>query len=167
MKQIELLTVFIRISVIALGIYLLRAVAGLFLYLDNNEPNAFYLMCSLYFIFFIVLVFLWFFPGTVSSKLLRNPEENLKSEHWSADQVLEVGCILLGIILFYWALTDAVDLLTFMYFLQNNSQGVSTIPYEYKAAIVTTGVEFILSLWLLVGSKGVIKTISKFRYGNR
>lgn len=108
-------------------------------------------------------VFLWLFPATVASKLLRDGSQPISSfgsiEHWQALVPIGVGL---------WVLARAVaDLgywLTFLV-LRGYDEMLERVPLDaYQiAGMVTTLIELVVGAWLLLSGPAVTALLLRTR----
>jgi len=112
-----------------------------------------------------VSAFLWFFPLTVARKLLPVMREPRSDTAIGSSTALSIGITLIGL----WFLADAISGVAFWLSLLVASRQVDANIFEWsieqKAKMASTGVELALSLFLVLGSNGVKRLISRFRYG--
>lgn len=106
---------------------------------------------------------LWFFPLTIARKLLPVLHEPRPPLSASGQDIEDTAIFVLGL----WVLAGAIpDAAYWGLFLQQvNQPGFAelTLPPEQFAAIVTTGVELVLGLWLVFGARGLIGAIRRLR----
>ncbi len=162
------LAVGVRLFAIALAIYSLKSMPGMYIYFDNENHQSAALMFAGLFVFLMLLaIILWKFPLTVASNIIPKAGNIEETANWSEKQVLVVGLILIGVYFFYYAISDAI----YWLYIWNYSQSFTGMEIELntdqKAKIFTTVVEFIFSLSLIFGSKGISNAIWYLRYAGK
>jgi hypothetical protein len=110
----------------------------------------------------IVALPLWFFPLTVAHKLLPVMRGDKKAISSETTPLIEVGCTLLGLWLLAAAISDVVYWSLFLFIVSHQSHDY-TLSAENIGAIITTIIEFAVALWLLLGYRGILETIRRFR----
>lgn len=114
----------------------------------------------------LLCAFLWFFPLTVARKLLPVMSERRSEEAIDASIALSLGLTLLGAWFFANALIDSSYWLVYLFRSRQVEDVALHWSHEQVAHMVSTGVELVVSLWLLVGSGGIKRLIYKLRRGD-
>lgn len=110
----------------------------------------------------IAALLLVLFPYSISDKVVFAA----KSENEFKTQIHEIEIVairILGLLLLYWAISDAVFHATNFMMLKPEVQSdfpLSAYNYPY---MITTVVEAICALWLLVGTRQVVYFLTKIR----
>ena len=164
MKPSQIVALFVRLFSIGLLIFAVRILApeifGLLTF-EYYEANIF-LAFVVAFVFFVA-VFLWKFPLFIASKLLSFGPDEQQSTNLSESSALRIGLILLGVYLFYWAVSDSF----FWAYMLMGQREILGHPLELgtqeQAMIFSTIVELVFSVFLLVGSKRIAKFLSGLR----
>lgn len=107
---------------------------------------------------------LWFFPASLATKLLPSAKNEVVSDGPPGPQDwLAVGTIGIGI----WLLSGAIlDAFYWSIFVGMNPFGdFSTLDADGKAAVITTGFQILLGVWLIVGGRGLAALLWKVRTG--
>lgn len=168
MNSFQIVAVAIRLLAVGLVVYWVQLFAGTLAYFwtvpESMVPG--YSAVS-----FLVVVFLsallWKFPGYFASRLLRGLEREEDPQTMTKESILSVGFILLGVLLLYLALSDTVYWI--IMWQQMKEMGVS---YNAKgigpanvASVITTVLEFVMALFLLLGGKKLSDLFYRLRYG--
>jgi hypothetical protein len=110
--------------------------------------------------------FLWFFPLTIARKLLPVMREPRSETALDTSTALSVGITLIGL----WWLAIAVADASYWATLIIRVAQTDTISFEWTheqiANMVTTVVELAIALTLVLGSNGIKRLISRYRYGS-
>ena len=158
----------VRLFAIALAIYSLKSMPGMYIYFDNeNYQSAAFMFAGLLVFLMLLAIFLWKFPLTVASNIIPNIENEEKKISWNEKELLTVGLILMGIFFFYNVISDAIYWLYIWNYSQSYTGMEIELNTEQKASIIATGVEFIVSIMLILGAKGVSSTIWHLRYAGK
>jgi hypothetical protein len=156
-----------------------RLFAIYFLFLNvRGAPTAFQMLsqpdgvgwASLYAIIMVVLLiftaFLWFFPLTIARKLLPVMRESRSATALDSSVVLSIGITLIGL----WFLANSLSDASFWLALIVRTTQIGTTGFEWSheqiAKMVSTAVELVISLGLVLGSSGVRQLIYRFRFGS-
>jgi hypothetical protein len=110
--------------------------------------------------------YLWFFPLTIARKLLPVMREPRSEESLDASVALALGITLIGL----WFLAQAVTKILYWAALaavvaRHHEDAFEWTPQQY-ASMVSTAVEFVVALTLVLGSNGIRKLLYRLRYGN-
>ncbi|MBV2135333.1 MAG: hypothetical protein KUF79_00835 [Candidatus Thiodiazotropha sp. (ex Ctena orbiculata)] len=158
----------VRLFAIALAIYSLKSMPGMYIYFDNeNYQSAAFMFAGLFVFLMLLAIFLWKFPLTVASNIIPNVENDEKSTTWNEKKLLVVGLILMGVYFFYYVISDAIYWLYIWNYSQSYTGMEIELNTEQKASIITTGVELIVSMLLIFGAKGVSNIIWHLRYAGK
>lgn len=107
-------------------------------------------------------IFLWLFPTMVVNTIVL-PSLDLKNIGGEWDTKAErIGVTILGLFLLFRALSDLVFNVA-SYII--DAPAVK-IQMNFQVAMITTIVEFILAVFLMLGSTGITNTIRKLRASN-
>jgi hypothetical protein len=116
-------------------------------------------------VLFLFTAFLWFFPLTVARKLLPVMREPRSETALDSSTALSIGITLLGL----WFLANALSNASFWLMLAFRTAQIDTTNFEWSAEqiarMVSTGVELVISLCLVLGSSGLKQLIYRLRYG--
>lgn len=167
MKLEHIVALAVRLFAIAVAIYTLRTGISLVPYFYDQEwVGASYSYAGLMLTLFLISVGLWMFPLTIARRLVafREPGEvDVKSA--SVDQIQTIAFSVLGLYLLYYVLSDIV----YWGFILFISLRDNVIPIELSinqiGLILATVVELIFVLFLLLGARGIVMLLRKFRYG--
>lgn len=119
-------------------------------------------------VFMAAGIFLWLFPAPAANTVIRGDGAGAETRLW-ADRLIEAGCILIGL---WWLIRAVSDLVYNVldkwardsspdYMQGYGGQGDS----EFVALMVATGVELVLAVVLIIGSRGVVGVIRSVRRG--
>ncbi len=132
--------------------------------LSSDDPDGWPLMGFFTVVQFGLCALLWFFPASIATKLLPSAKDEVVSAGPPGPQDwLAVGTIGIGIWLLSGAIPDAFYWSIFVG--MNPFGGFSTLDADGKAAVITTGFQNLLGVWLIVGGKGLAALLWKARTG--
>lgn len=106
---------------------------------------------------------LWFFPLTVARNVLpvlKHPAPALSAD---AKAIEEVGVTLIGIWLVAVALSDALYWVVFFVVSGQINHPSFELTPDQKAGAIVTALELLIGLWLVLGVKGIVGAIRRFR----
>jgi len=151
MSPHQAIAVAVRLFAIWLAAYALRAMSAAMLagHVDSRElvvPGA---VC---FLTLLVAVLLWFFPLTTARKLLA-PVAATPAPAQGADTWLAVGCALIGLWLLATAIPSIIRDLLYLYFSSSDYDDSG----EFRRWLAYRVVEVVIALWLIIGTKGIVK----------
>lgn len=119
----------------------------------------------------LVASVLWFFPLTVARNLLPAMSEPRSESSISPSLALSLGLTLIGAWFVINALTDTAYWISFYLQLKASSaaEGFSSVRLfqspDRTASVITTGVELVVGLALILGASGLQRLIFRMRYG--
>jgi hypothetical protein len=155
----------VRLFAIALAIYSLKSMPGMYIYFDSeNYKSAAFMFAGLLVFVMLIAIFLWKFPLTVASNIIPNIENEERDTSWNEKELLTVGLILMGIYFLYYVISDVVYWLYIWNYSQSYSGVEIELNSEQKGSIVATCVELALSILLIFGAKGISNVIWHLRY---
>ena len=114
---------------------------------------------------------LWFFPLTVARNLLPAMSEPRSESSIGPALFLSLGLTLIGAWFVINALTDGVYWISFYLQLKSDAaaDGFSNVRVfqspDNTASVITTGVELVVGLALILGASGLQRLIFRMRYG--
>jgi len=151
MSPHQIIAVAVRIFAVWLVAYVLHTTGTIFL--DSRVTTKELVVAGTVGVFTLLLaVILWFFPLTMAKKLLTEPAANTASRA-TADTWLAMGCALIGIWLLATAIPHIVRDAVYLHLLNSEYDDRG----EFKRWLVYRGVEVIVALWLIVGTRGFVK----------
>ncbi len=167
MKLEHLIAVGVRLFAISLIIFILQNIATIItFYLDSD----FVLENIEYYIGLIILspllvLWLWFFPLKIASKISGFPAIDPEQlENIQYKKLLETGIILIGIYCLYFAIVDLFYWMFFWFLLPSDySYADKVLTFDQKANTITTVLELVFAVYLILGNKGIAKIIRKLR----
>jgi len=137
----------VRLFAVWLPIYVLRTVIS-FAFVRQSDVPGFGVAVAFIVLTALLVVVLWFFPGSIARKLL-SPENAKPEVTASPDLWLAMGCALLGL----WMLTSTLPSLVLdtyaLVYVDSTSENS-----ELKRSVLYYLVEIAIALWLLFGAKG-------------
>lgn len=153
----QAIAVAVRVFAVWLAVSAMRSVSASFF---GSHAETYGLMVAgvIAILTFLTALLLWFFPLTISKKLLSShaaaPAPAETSDAW-----LAMGCALIGLWLLASAIPSVVRDALFVYSssLQDDELG------GYKRWLIYRFVEVALALWLIAGTRGIIKVFSWLR----
>jgi hypothetical protein len=160
----QIVVVCLRLLAVA---WLLTLIGSLYPQFAFSDPGFEEMRVPLLIYFFLQLipcVVLWFFPATLATKLLPSPKNEVVSavptgmSDWAT-----LGFLLIGV----WGLSSAVpNALYWIVFIRANENiEFAGLSRESVAGIVATGARLAISLWLVLGAKGIGAILWKIRTG--
>jgi hypothetical protein len=106
---------------------------------------------------------LWKFPFTIS-RFIYSPNNDLKSEAWSKDEVYIAGFVIVGVYCLYNALSDIIYWGLYLIALNRYDRNFEAIGALEISSMITTVFEFALALVLILGASGLKNILYKIRY---
>ncbi|MCP3671162.1 MAG: hypothetical protein GY814_12160, partial [Gammaproteobacteria bacterium] len=158
MKLEHIVALAIRLFAIVLAIYAIRNGVSLVPHFAEQgwkvaAPIHAGIMVSLV----VLAIALWWFPLTVAKGLVNFKEGANQDVCKVEPKVLEAAAYtVLGLYLLFGVLSDVIYWLFILLVTNRNPQMMIEITLEQKAAMVTTAVEFVFVLFLLLGSKRMV-----------
>ncbi len=168
MHKTEFVAIGVRLFAIALAIYSIKNFPGMYMYFDSqNDQSAANLYAGLFVFMLLLAALLWHFPLSVASKIIPETGNNETTVSWSEKDLLTVGLILIGVYLFYYVISDAIYWLYVLNIAQSYTGMEIELNSDQKARIYSTAVEFILSLSLIIGAKGISNAVWYLRHAGK
>ena len=167
MKLEEIVALAVRLFAIVLGLYALRSSVSFVPYFQAKglESASYYYAAGIA-ILFLAALFLWKFPFTVSRGLLSFKETGVVEVKSATAKQLEVaGYTILGLYLAFSVISDLSYWAVIWLASQRNPDVPMELSLEQVAGMVSTGIEFIFVLFLLLGTKRMRDLLHRFRYG--
>ena len=148
-----------------LAVYGINNLPGIVVFFDQeNMQNAANAFAVVSFLIFIIAALLWLFSYTVASAIVPKDSSEVKTGNWNQEDALTCGFIILGMYFFYYVISDVV----YWFYISNYSLSfegtVIELNLDQRARILATAVEFIASILLFFGSRGIANIILKLRY---
>ena len=109
---------------------------------------------------FLVCVFLWLFPATLASKLLRSGSEPIQAGNVPFSDWRDLLFIAVGVFVLARAVPDAI------YWLALGVASDPLVPdltFEQKVSVFATVLELVIGVALTLGAKGVGNSIERLR----
>lgn len=165
MKPTHYFAILIRLFAIGLAIYAVRQSSFLIEMLKDGDVQGYGLSLTFAWLStlspLLVSLLLWFFPMTVSRFVIR-PEMDQAFEPIGVEGLLTVLVLAIGVYVFYLTISDAVYWITLWQMSQDSySESSLYLGNDSKAAMVTTGIEFVISAGLLLRARTVSGVILK------
>jgi len=114
---------------------------------------------------FIIGLMMWFFPGTMTNKMLDKSIDSAPSKG-AFEEFERIAITVLGVTLLFFALSDLTFNLAFVYVTHMQNAGVITafsISAQDWGHILGTLVEIMFALILLLKAKGVMLLLKRMR----
>lgn len=114
--------------------------------------------------FLLAGLVLWLFPKAVTDTVVTRPAGAGSGDSGWARRLETVGISLLGLYLLYCGLSDLV-----FHFLQSRAEAEALASFgqtggsDYMPAYITTGVEIVFALVLLITPRGIVNLLHKLR----
>jgi hypothetical protein len=165
MNKEEIVAIAVRLFAIALALYGLRSLTGMAMYYNQVVASeSAYLFAGLALSIFGAAILLWIFPLTVARKIIPRSNPDSEAGNWSYEGILTCGFIILGIFFLYHAISDS----TYWFYIWKLSESLEGNPVKLNADdlanIYATIAEFIFTMILIFGSKGLASLLVKLRY---
>jgi len=158
-KPTHIIAIIIRLFALILFLKSFEGVLALVLLNDPISATGSYLpYYSISFLGFIFSIILWYFPFLVSNKIYSIEHSETSNKKLSLNELYSLGFILLGVFLLFHAVSDTFY--WFIYFLIDNTRSINV---EDKANMITTVLQFIMSLFLIFRFQGFISLIRNHR----
>ncbi len=161
MSNIQIIAIIIRLFSISLFVITLNALPQFISPLRYNVNILTYIHAAVLLSGFIISILIWIFPQTIAKKILPN-ENEVTEVKWNNDSIASTGIVVLGIFFLYRAISDFSYWFVFMLYAIGNNAPVKIEPLD-KISIYVTIIEFALSIYLILGSRGITNLIMKFR----
>jgi len=166
MNPNQLIALAVKLFAIWLFLYTIRQLVTITYVFQTSGFDLPQLMFVLFCILMLTItVFMWFFPFSVSKKLSTFPAEFVEEQAWTSDEVYGVGFVLIGILLLFFAFSDAVYWVYHVIWFYDQGGSSQGLGLEAKSAIFATLMELVFAIGLILGSKGLTKLIYRIRYG--
>ena len=155
---------FVRLFAIGLIIYLLRVFVGEYAaYLNFVEYTVSYPIVVALVVVLFFIAFLWKFPLFVAAKLVSFENNTSSIERLSEQSLYKVGIVLLGIYLLFWAVSDTAYWWSFIHMQREVLPQDFNLGVNQKAMVISTVVELIFSLVLIIGADKLATLITMVR----
>jgi len=166
MKLEHIVALAVRLFSIAVAIYALRNAISLVPYFqEQGWGTASYAYLALMVGLLLLSVYLWYFPLTVSSRLVTFKGDGIaEAKSASAKEIQDVGFTILGMYLLFNVISDVTYWLT-IWFIGNRNSNIDVTPTaDQISSMIATGVELVFAVTLLLGAAGITRLINKLRY---
>jgi hypothetical protein len=167
MKLEQVVAIAVRLFALVVLIYSIRNGVSLvpYFYEQGWEGESYFFAAAMV-LLFIVSILLWKFPLSVARGLVKFKEPGeADAPSVSAEQIQIVGFSILGLYLLFYVLSDIVYWVIIWFANQRNTTVSIELPIDQIGAMVSTVIEFIFVLFLLVGGKRIAEVLRKVRYG--
>ena len=158
MSPHQALAVAVRLFAVWLAACALRGASATFFggpqtfYGGEIDPKGLVVAGIIGFLTLLVAVLLWFFPLTVAKKLL-SPQSATTAPPEVPGTWLAMGCALIGL----WLLASAIPAIVRDALYLYSSLSEPDDLFEFKRWLAYRGVEVMIALWLIFGSRGFVK----------
>ena len=166
MQLIQVVGLVVRLFAVFLVVYNLRYANSVIGFAVTRSPDFLgsALTLILGFIPMAVAILLWMFPLAIASKLVPEIKNTSTPNPVSKDELQIVAFSVLGLWILMSAIPDTFYWMTFVYRVNAIEIGKPQLSPENIAAMVSTGIELALGIWLLFGSQGISGLVRRFRY---
>lgn len=167
MKLEHIVAVAVRLFAIVVAIFALRngVSSGPYFYQQGWHITS-YAYISLMALLVLFAVYLWFFPLSVTNKLLSfKKKDEVEDQTVSYEQIQFVAFTILGIYLLFHVVSDIVYWAVIFTVSMRDSNIPVEISLDQKGQMFATVIEFIFVIYLLLGANGIIKLFHRLRYG--
>ena len=106
---------------------------------------------------FLTGIILWFIAPYLANTIF-NPRQDEEKMRVSIESFHSVAISLGGLFVFVRSFSGIIEYIVFQGYMAS-----STGKYRLNSAIVAAGVQMIFGLWLILGSKGIVKGIRAIR----
>ena len=164
MSPIHIIALIARLFAIALFLIAIRDLAAALLVADDPvTTKSLFPLYSAAIASLIAAAMLWFFPLTVAKKIYPVKLKETSHESLTSDDFYSLGFIILGSFLLFYVLSDAIYWLVLVTLGNREASGYFVLNLENKAAMITTAFEFLIAMYLILGSSGIVNLIKKVR----
>jgi hypothetical protein len=160
----EAVGIAVRLFAIFLGVYSLRFMSTMIPFAATSDSDSVTLNYVLILGAFPLLAaaLLWRFPLTVATLLLPASTEQTEATALNANDMEVAGFSIVGLWVLASAIPDLFYWVTYAYAITHVDSGVGWLPDQIGGA-VSTVIELGVGFWLLLGSGGLLKMISRIR----
>ena len=168
MKPEHLVALGVRLFALGLAIFTLENAIRIFAFFKTGQFNFGEIAYTGTMISLALLsLLLWKFPLVVARSIAEFPSLNENElNDIKSDRLLHVGLIILGIYLLFNIFSDLIYWGIFSFSSQRDYSSEVVLTLEQKSLLLTTMIEFVLVLFLILGSNKIISIIKKLRYGS-
>jgi hypothetical protein len=155
MTNAQIVGLGVRLFAVWLIVYVSRLGPGLWTFNQRQDDTIGIIVVAIVLsLMFLIAVLLWVFPLTVASKLI--PRSSLaQSTSLPIEELQRCGFLLLGL----WVLSSAIPSFIRYGFLLYHSLrpgAMVELGLNLPAAMLQTGTELIIGIWLLFGARGLL-----------
>lgn len=166
----SLTTLLVKITGAWLIVYVVMSFNAVLPYMTNDLdlPWWEYLLLVLLSVIVPLLIGLMIllYPTSITNRII-SEEKDIESQSGALLGLEQVAVSVLGVYLFLQALSDIAFHITYIVYAEQLGEigmfSGTVMTVDRVAGIVTTGFELLLAIWLIVGSKGIVKLISRIR----
>ena len=166
----EIIRTIVKLTGLVIFLYTVVQAASYLPYLAGQyrDENFNYLVLSLAGTILIPLLFsllLWLFPARVTNTIVMNESRDSDKSELLLD-LEKIGIRVMGIYLLYHGISDLVANFTSYRYALSMFEGTIGSPdmSKYYVSFIATAVELFMSLFLILGTKGISNAIRKIRY---
>jgi len=167
----QVLTLVIRLFAIGLVLYSFQVAVGQLAAFNQVELEDIDILAMLFLgalAPIVVALFLWFFPLSIANRLVRPSPLLTETEASQDTDLYQLAFIVLGIYLLYGVISDTAYWWGIAVYMKDPDpfvEPLQLVPGQ-KAAIVVTAIEFVMSLFLIFGSKAISAFIQRVRHAS-
>lgn len=166
MSKEQIVGLAVRLFAVFLIVYTLRYSGSVISLASLDSPGFWISALVMLFAFLPVVIafLLWRFPLSVASALIPKATNREKPKPLSEPEIQVVAFSILGLWLLASAIPDVFYWVIYAYRMETvGFRNVELTPQNI-AGIVSTTVELVLGLWLLLGSKGIVGIVRRLRH---
>ncbi len=165
MNKEEIVAIAVRLFAVALGVNVLNSMPGMFMYFNDEVfREAAYLFSGSLTLIVLISILLWMFPLTVAKKIIPKSGTDAKIENWSYEGILACGFIVMGVCFLYFVISDSVYWFSVWKFSVSFEGVQRELTPDQIAGIYATVAEFVISVFLILGSRGISNMLLSLRY---
>ena len=165
MTKEQVLGLAVKLFAIFLMVYGLRTITIVIQVADSASgfSGVWWIAGGYLLIFSCIALLLWFFPVTVSRKLLPKDDRKPGESDISLKDIDIVAYSILGV----WLLATTIPEVIYWILVLSTMEHKGLLPFMSHsriASVIATVIQFGIGVWLLIGAKGLRGLIRKLRY---
>lgn len=168
MNREQIVGLAVRLFAIFLVVYTLRYAMSLVSFATLDPPDY---VSSAFIVLFglapiLIAILLWRFPLTIASILIPQIKAGTKPVALGEVEAQVIAFSILGLWVLVSAIPDIFYWVTYVYRIKSVGFGQvrTELTPQNIAGIVSTIAQFILGVWLLLGSRGLVGMVQKLRH---
>ena len=108
-------------------------------------------------------IFLWFFPATVSRRLLRDGDKQVASTEFPLSEWQSTAVVAIGIWTLSYAIPDVIYWLIYVGWYYQHGTDLGYTLKDRWAEVAATAAQMIFGFWLLFGGRSLAATLFRIR----